>query len=468
MGSSCSTLQHAAAHVRFGQKAVVIVPGMCSNALESKMEKKMSELWGENSFRTKVLDWWGGDSYHDWELSYVNVYETVVHSGRTFRSLALQLEHGHLPTGELVPTTSGLESEVRCVTGLDGIATLNPGELPPVKLWAPFIDEFGNDYGLLPLNYDWRRWGDPVFAHEVLADFQEHVETALRISGQQVTLVAHSMGASVTLWCLSQLGDHWTQSYLEQVILCAPAASGAPCMFPCYCNGPGGAVGLPVMKMMPLQSMDSAIAHITSSWPCMVAEFPVNVGGIQTYPPDRVFASHKDKKYTINDVDKFLQDVTIAYEKGSQLPNHAWKIGMELWPYVKRMAAEMKAPPVPTHIIYSKSVPTIQRVRYAEESMMEHPQIEEYEPGDDTITAASIEAMAEGWKRRGAFVALHPTPVEQKVNHQTAISSPFSLKVIQNLLEGKDVVEGADVEMSDDEEDPNLVQRLKAMWHHYL
>eukprot|EP00971_Amphidinium_carterae_P238666 4737772-Amphidinium_carterae.1 len=94
------------------------------------------------------------------------------------------------------------------------------------------------------------------------------------MSGLPVTLVAHSMGACVTLWCIGQLGDAWQERYLDQVILCAPGATGAPCMFPCYANGPGGAAGLSMMKMAPIESIDLAIASVTSSWPCMPAELP--------------------------------------------------------------------------------------------------------------------------------------------------------------------------------------------------
>eukprot|EP00971_Amphidinium_carterae_P050260 990413-Amphidinium_carterae.1 len=82
----------------------------------------------------------------------------------------LELSSQELSSGEALPcTVDAPGTEVRVVQGLDPIAALNPGQHPPVKLWEDFIKTFENTYGLLPVNYDWRRWGDPVYSRECLA-----------------------------------------------------------------------------------------------------------------------------------------------------------------------------------------------------------------------------------------------------------------------------------------------------------
>eukprot|EP00971_Amphidinium_carterae_P072515 1434302-Amphidinium_carterae.1 len=92
--------------LRMGQKAMVIIPGMASNALESKLIKN-SELKKQNG-KDACMDFadiLGGDSFLDWELSYVNVFELATHGPRTFRSLMLELSSEELSRGETLPCT---------------------------------------------------------------------------------------------------------------------------------------------------------------------------------------------------------------------------------------------------------------------------------------------------------------------------------------------------------------------------
>merc|ERR1712194_381624 len=58
-------------------------------------------------------------------------------------------------------------------------------------------------------------------------------EEAVTIAGgQKATLIGHSMGASVILYMLSVLGDHWVKEHVGEVVLVAPAHVGSPCMLP--------------------------------------------------------------------------------------------------------------------------------------------------------------------------------------------------------------------------------------------
>eukprot|EP00971_Amphidinium_carterae_P222374 4413692-Amphidinium_carterae.1 len=129
----------------------------------------------------------------------------------------------------------------------------------------------------------------------------------------------------------------------------------------------------------------------------------------------------------------------------------------------------MHAPAVDTHIIYSKSVKTLQRVNYDAGKLTEQPKIEEFEPGDDTITAASIETLARAWVAKGHTVTLHPTPVEDDANHQTCITCPFALKTMRHLMKHTYMEQGGQVDLDDeDDEQPGVFARLEAIRHHYM
>jgi len=222
---------------------------------------------------------------------------------------------------------------------------------------------------------------------------------------------------------------------------------------------------LSMMKLAPIESIDSVIANVTSSWPCMPAELPpVRVGDVEAYPPDKVFAVCGGKKYTCRNAGEFLEDVRAANPQ-----TKAWEIGTSMWPHIQRMSSQMHAPAVDTHIIYSKSVKTLQRVNYDAGKLTEQPKIEEFEPGDDTITAASIETLAHAWMAKGHTVTLHPTPVEENANHQTCISCPFALKTMKNLMKHTYMKEGGQVDLDeDDDEQPGVFARLEAIRHHYM
>jgi len=396
---------------------VVCVAGLASSALENHVP-----------------------SYRDWfpcclpplfRVSYCSIKALVSNPERTLQSLRLRLTTGELSDGrevQIAESVSGVR--IRPVRGTAGISTLNPGEWVPVDVWRQLVNSLGTDFNCQAFNYDWRRWGDQVYAERLTDMFRAEIEEAYgHGSGddRKVTVVAHSMGAPVTLYCLSALGDDWAQQYIEQVILVAPAHMGSPSMLPNFAHGPLGATH----SFIPAPHfLEHHIGDITATWACMVAEMPMmKVGTAEPWPEDHVFAKTPTREYGREDMGRFLDDVA-ACTGGREF-------GPALWPGVQELCGKMRAPAVATSIIYSAGDETIAQVTYASDDLGAAPEISRTEPGDGTITAASIEAVAKAWQQDGADVRLFKA--EGRVSHKDLIACSQTLQLIPKLLEGAEV-----------------------------
>jgi len=195
----------------------------------------------------------------------------------------------------------------------------------------------------------------------------------------------------------------------------------------------------------------------------MIAEFPVNVGAVQAYAHDHAFAVTPSKKYYQKDIQEFLDDVaksaqsspeteeslTVKDKNGNLLvaengePYRLWTTreslqgGRLFWPGVEKMSLMMAPPVVPTHIVYSKGFDTITCVKFDDGDLTQTPRVEEVAPGDDTVTAASVETLAEAWRKMGlAEVHLHVAPDD--VHHKDLVNCDFTLGLLSELLGGKD------------------------------
>jgi len=334
------------------------------------------------------------------------------------------------PVKTLVCKTEG--ASVRPVKGLKGCAHLDPqAEIPLAPLWMPIIKRLADDYNLGSLNYDWRKWGDRKLAEEVLDLFRDDIEKLVADGGSPVSIVAHSMGAQVTLWCLTQLGEDWEKKNVKQLIFCAPAVSGTPVIFPCFANGPAGNMISGGMVTMPLEVADQDLARITATFACMMAEMPTDTGGASVWPKDHIFATTPSKEYNIDNVDEFLADCAACGKDDKH-----WQVAPALWPAFKKMVTSIRAPKVKTSMIYSKSEDTVSKVKYNSSNLLEAPDMEKVEGGDTTITAASIEALAEEWLLT-TEVKLHATPEDQHVTHSGCINCPFVMQLLPRILECK-------------------------------
>jgi pimeloyl-ACP methyl ester carboxylesterase len=392
-----------------GRKPVICVAGLASGSLEARYE--------------------GSDNH---EVTYCSIKALATQPKRTLESLALRLSEGELRDGRVVPCTADPPGvEHRPVHGTAGISSLNPGELVGVDVWKGFINAFHDRVNVHAYNYDWRRWGDQVYIEEMEDDFKFAVEESVTIAGgQKATLIGHSMGASVILYMLSVLGDHWVKEHVGEVVLVAPAHVGSPCMLPNLAHGvihptSTGHFHNVLPENTLLGHLDTGMGDLCGSWACMAAEMPTMVGGASPYSPDHVFATTPDKSYTLSDLGQFLEDAASQLQ-GRELP-------AKLWPGIQEVYSKIKAPIVSTHILYGDKIDTISKVVYGSSDVTK-PCIEtSSERGDGTITAPAIERLAAAWIEQGADVSLVKCPEE--VSHKNLIVDSSTLQYVQGIVD---------------------------------
>merc|ERR1712216_717872 len=117
---------------------------------------------------------------------------------------------GQLQNGKTVQCmANGKGIDVRPVEGMAGMRTLNPGELIPIDVWRGLTTRLDHQFNFFAFNYDWRRWGDEVYAELMVGRFRKQVESKVLELGPKVALIGHSMGCPVILYCLGKLGKQW-------------------------------------------------------------------------------------------------------------------------------------------------------------------------------------------------------------------------------------------------------------------
>jgi len=407
-----------------GNEAVVCVAGLASGALATKYS-----MLGQ------------------YQISYCAMTALSQSTMQTLSGLKLVLTEGRLRDGRKVPCTRSRDGiDVRPVQGTAGISTLNPGEKIPIPVWKGLMDPIQDLVNFHAFNYDWRRWGDRVYAEQLVSEFRETVEESVSPNqedgwgaGQlfgsdsdsdesndekKATVVAHSMGASVVLYCLSVLGDDWVKRYVSQVILVAPAHMGSPSMLPSYAYGP---VGTTADSMIPAPAfVGDRMGNVCARWACMIAEMPVQVGEASPWPADYPLAFTPERTYTLADMGQFLKDVAKHKTKRD--------FGPALFPGVREIASKMKAPAVPTRILYSDATDTIAQVEYDSADVSAPAKVRTNEPGDGTIIASSIERVAQHWMQSGAEVTLHKVP--GGISHKDLIACDFTVDFLEQSVVG--------------------------------
>jgi len=385
---------------------VICFAGLASSSLECKQEGSDAEY---------IVNW-------------CNVGRLVGSPATVFKSLSLRLVEGTLKDGTAVQSTACAEGyDVQPVQGMEGIKDLNPRGKIPVPVWGPLIEELESDFKWHAFNYDWRRWGDLMFVEQLAERFQREVEEAIQSDAHvkgKASLIGHSMGASVILYLLSVVDEEWVTKYIENVVLVAPAHTGSPSMVSsfAFCPFVDTASWFPVPS-----SLNKNLGDLTSTWACMVAEFPVKVGEISPYPEEHAFAvtSNPEKRYTMDNIGEFLEDLQGSSGKR--------EVGPAMWPHVEKIASSTKIPRVPTAIIYGADVQTPYQVTYDSSDLSVQPKLTETVAGDGTIVASSVEIVAQAWLDKGAPVRLLKDP-GRATSHKDLICCPFTIGVIPKIL----------------------------------
>merc|ERR1712048_572393 len=135
---------------------------------------------------------------------------------------------------------------------------------------------------------------------------------------------------------------------------------GSPCMLPSFAHAPFAQLA---DHFFPVPfGLECDVGNRTSTWACMLAEMPVPVGHVSPWPEDHVFASTPNKDYRMADMSQFLYDVQQSALNDPAVSCR--KFGPALYPSALELAGAMKAPQVPTHLIYSDGMDTIAQLKY--------------------------------------------------------------------------------------------------------
>eukprot|EP00931_Biecheleriopsis_adriatica_P077976 TRINITY_DN5144_c0_g1_i2.p1 TRINITY_DN5144_c0_g1~~TRINITY_DN5144_c0_g1_i2.p1 ORF type:complete len:830 (+),score=127.23 TRINITY_DN5144_c0_g1_i2:87-2576(+) len=396
---------------RANAPTVICIAGLASGSLQVKPENAETDPY---------------------QVCWVSVSQLIQRPVQTFDQLRLRLVEGMLSDGSRVKCTANNEGcDVRPFPGLDGIKDLNPTGHIRVPVWSPLIEELEGDFSWHAFNYDWRRWGDQKYAEDLVDQFREKVQHAIEMDAHpsgKASLVCHSMGCPVALYVLSVLGDDWAKKHISQLILVGPAHMGSPAMMSSYAHAPF----VDTQSWVPIPvAFDKTLGDLTATWACMIAEMPMLVGGELPWPEEHIFASTPEKDYTLKDIGQFLEDVASC--KANR------ETGPALWSGVQKLASMMKAPAVPTSIIYSDRLDTPSQIEYESSDLCKKPKLKSSAPGDGTIVASSVEAIGHAWRSKGCDVKLIKDPGShaKPPDHKELIGCPFSVGVISRLLEGK-------------------------------
>jgi len=320
--------------------------------------------------------------------------------------------------------------EVRAASSLAGIISLNHGRLgglsnviPEILVWKGMVDSLKGCYHQISLNYDWRKFGCPRFSNIVVDKFRIEAENAVNEGVGAIDVLAHSMGACVTLYCLSRLGEDWQKRYIDQVILIAPALMGSPCMVPSWANNPlhasKTAVHIPDML-----STETMTGETSASWVSFPFLFPSLVGGINTYPSKYPIIVTPKREYTVEQMGELLIDIS------AQVPKR--EMGAKFLPSITDIHSQLHPPAVPTHLIYTAGQDTPAQMTYASDDLGDAPEVTEYKPGDGTLLAENMVQLGLEWSKLGAEVAV--IKALGNTDHSSLVACEFCVKEVHKIL----------------------------------
>lgn len=387
------------------KKVVVLVHGMGSCALESKIHKAAHLGAHHKHFKHAFVD--------------------MQHLAEDEKNLEVMVKS--LSVERFLDVADSVHGvHVRPVAGLAGIRSLNPEGSEPIPAFENLIDALSADFNLLCFNYDWRRWGGPDFSDYLCDEFRGTVHGAVMFNGQPVDVVAHSMGAAVAHLCMSEFGPEWQKNNINQCVWISPVHGGSASLLPSWASG-FRADRSDVFPAPELLTKD--ISKMTASWPCLVAMCPqTHVGSRCCQAENHVFAKTPTKKYTLGEIGKYLEDVSGCVQGRVNGPGFL--------PDVKGIWAKLEVPAVPLRILYSTGIRTMSQMKYTTEDLSAWPEVWSRENGDGTMLASTVEMIARNWQEESPELDIQMFTETLGVSHRNMVSCTFTCNLVPQILTG--------------------------------
>ncbi|XP_012688613.1 group XV phospholipase A2 [Clupea harengus] len=243
--------------------------------------------------------------------------------------------------------------------------------------------------------YDWRKAPNENKAYFLA--LQQMIEEMAHKAGRPVALIAHSMGNVYTLYFLNQQPQAWKDKYIETFISLGPPWAGVAKTLRVVASGDNNQI--PVISSLKIrQQQRTAVSTI---W-----LFP----NANTWPADQVLIQAPTANYTVQDYQRFFQDV--GFPDG-------WEMRKDTEPLV----SALEPPRVSMHCLYGSGVPTPELYRYT--TFPDGEPAVTYGDGDGTVNLRSATQCKRWVGKQTQPVKLVELPENEHVNmllNQTTVA----------------------------------------------
>lgn len=268
---------------------------------------------------------------------------------------------------------------------------------------------------LLGAPYDFRyipgEHAAPIAA-TFLEDLRGLIERAYISNGEQpVVLLSHSLGGLWALYFLNQQTLSWRHKYVRRFIAVSAPWGGTVQEMRTYASG--YSEGVPLIDPLILRAEQRSSE--SNLW---LLPVPAVFG-------NRLLVISKLKNYSAYDIPEFLED--IGYSEGVSSYNSR----------IPQLVADLKAPGIPSTLIYSSGIKTPETLIYAKSGFDEQPKVI-HGDGDGTVNLCSLSAVAVKW---GAIEGQSVKVIEiDGKTHTTILTDLESVELMVSEIMGEQVL----------------------------
>lgn len=254
--------------------------------------------------------------------------------------------------------------------------------------------------------YDFRK--APNENEAWFGDFRALIEETHKLNGgkQGVVLVAHSMGALMTLHFLQSMPQSWKDTHVAAFVSLAGAYGGSVKAVKVYAIGDD--LGTYVLRQKTLREM-----QITSSSLAYLLPSPL------FWKPNETLVITNSQNYTLTNLQDFFTEISFP---------DAW----EMWQDTQAYKHNFTAPGVEVHCLHGNNVKTIERLIYKKDKFPDGDPSFEYGDGDGTVNRRSLEGCLH-WTKAQAQKVYHE--VFPKVDHMGILANKDIINYVLSVLE---------------------------------